>query len=241
MRDLSTAVLERKELISRSAQCFHLEFRAEEPLAFTPGQFLSCVAEDARGKQQTRAYSLASVPQGEQFALCLNRVENGFFSNLLCDLEPGETIAFHGPHGTFCPREPMAASLWIAAETGVAPFRAFAEWLFAEDGKRASGHDVWLVCEAASEDGFLYRDFFSELAARGTGFHYRPLIGNETGAALRDEIAHVVKGFDQTTGGADRTKLTPYVCGLNAMVAPMRAHLVSLGWERRMVEFERYD
>jgi hypothetical protein len=44
------------------------------------------VAEDAKGKMQTRAYSIASAPTATAFELCVNRVEEGFFSNHLADL-----------------------------------------------------------------------------------------------------------------------------------------------------------
>ena len=62
------------------------------------------MAEDANGKQQTRAYSIASAANGNRFELCVNRVENGFFSNHLADLPDlpvGGTIRIHGPHGHF--------------------------------------------------------------------------------------------------------------------------------------------
>ena len=93
-----TARLESKLLLSATTQCFHLEFSIDElsELPFIAGQFISTVADDRNGKQQTRAYSLASAPRGNHFDLCLNRVEGGFFSNLLCDLEVGQTVPFHG-------------------------------------------------------------------------------------------------------------------------------------------------
>ena len=87
-RKLYTARLERKTCISESAQCFHFEFVVDEleKFDFIPGQFVSTVATDQRGKQQTRAYSIASASSGNRFDLCVNRVEGGFFSNHLADL-----------------------------------------------------------------------------------------------------------------------------------------------------------
>src|SRR5581483_11492206 len=108
-RELHTARLTQKICISESAQCFHLEFVVEgrDQFAFTPGQFVSLVREDPRSKLQTRAYSIASAPRANAFDLCVNRVEGGFFSNLLADMEPGETVSFHGPHGLFTLRQPL--------------------------------------------------------------------------------------------------------------------------------------
>src|ERR1022692_2699308 len=53
-RPTSPARLIQKTCISESTQCFHLEFEMEEleSFDFAPGQFLSAVAVDGRGKSQ---------------------------------------------------------------------------------------------------------------------------------------------------------------------------------------------
>ena len=97
-----------------------------ERFDFLPGQFISAVAHDPLGKQQTRAYSIASAPRANQFDVCVNRVEGGFFSNLLCDLEVGQSLEFHGPHGLFLLRAPLTDGIFIATGTGIAPMRVTA-------------------------------------------------------------------------------------------------------------------
>jgi ferredoxin-NADP reductase len=82
-RALYAARLHHKACISESSQCYHLEFVLDEleTFPFTPGQFVSTVATDPSGKQQTRAYSICSAPGGNTIDLCANRIEDGFFSN----------------------------------------------------------------------------------------------------------------------------------------------------------------
>ena len=58
------------------------------------GNLSSMVASEPSGKSQTRAYSIASASRRNEFNLCVNRVEGGFFSNLLCDLNEGESVKF---------------------------------------------------------------------------------------------------------------------------------------------------
>ena len=130
-------VLLRKDCISEVAQCYHFLFEVEgrDSFRYQPGQFVSAVAPDENGKQQTRAYSIASAANGNQFELCVNRVENGFFSNHLADLPDlpvGSTIQIHGPHGHFVLQEPITDSIFVATGTGVAPMRAYSQWLFPE-------------------------------------------------------------------------------------------------------------
>ena len=79
----------------------HLEFEIESSpkFGFVPGQWLSLTRTKPGGEELTRAYSIASPPDGSRFALCLNRVQDGFMSNYLCDLEVGAEISAQGPFG----------------------------------------------------------------------------------------------------------------------------------------------
>ena len=141
-RELHTARLLKKVCISEVAQCYHFEFVLEdlESFPFTSGQFISAVAPDVNGKQQTRAYSIASAANGNRFELCVNRVPEGFFSNHLADLTdlpPGGSIQVHGPHGHFVLKQPITDSILISTGTGIAPMRGYAQWLFPETGPDA--------------------------------------------------------------------------------------------------------
>ncbi|HEX4426788.1 MAG TPA: FAD-binding oxidoreductase, partial [Terriglobales bacterium] len=82
----------------------HLEFevRGVPHFGFVAGQWLSLKHNQADGEEITRAYSIASPPgESNQFALCLNRVQDGFMSNFLCDMKVGDEISAQGPFGDF--------------------------------------------------------------------------------------------------------------------------------------------
>lgn len=210
--ELLTARLEKKECISESAQCFHFDFVLDELecFSFVPGQFVSAVAVDANGKQQTRAYSLASAPVANRIALCVNRVEAGFFSNHLADLPDDEdellpvggVIRIHGPHGYFTLREPLTDSILVATGTGVAPMRSFLQYLFPEGdtgGDRSQGKQIWLVYGTRHETDIYYREEFEALAKRAPNFHYLPTLSRaaEGWTGLRgyvqDHLARIVE------------------------------------------------
>jgi ferredoxin-NADP reductase len=266
-RQLYAARLERKDCISAQAQCYHFEFVIDELESFpyTAGQFVSAVADDAKGKQQTRAYSLASAANGNRFDLCVNRVEEGFFSNHLADLPDlpiGATIDIHGPHGHFILRQPITDSILVATGTGVAPMRGFTQWLFPADGPdRSDGKQIWLVYGTRYETDMYYHEEFEALARRKPNFHYLPTLSRaqESWTGLRgyvqDHVAKIVEERAARLGlqlpqPAPDPAIPPaelnfdihaYICGLNFMVASVRECLAGYGWHRKQIVFERYD
>ncbi len=249
------------------AQCYHFEFVIDglESFSFAPGQFVSAVAHDQNGKQQTRAYSIASAARENRFELCVNRVENGFFSNHLADLPDlpvGGSVQLHGPHGHFVLQEPITDSIFVATGTGIAPMRAYAQWLFPENGEdRSQGKDIWLVYGTRYETDMYYHQEFEALAARKPNFHYLATLSRaqDSWTGLRgyvqDHVARIVEeraarlGLTLPQPPADpaipakdlRFDIYAYICGLNNMVSGVRELLTQYGWHRKQIVFERYD
>jgi ferredoxin-NADP reductase len=247
-REIYTARLKNSFLLSEKNQCKHFEFEVEHDslpaFDFAPGQFLSLLAKNG-DKQMTRAYSIASGPRGnKQFELCLNRVEGGFFSNYLCDLEHGNIVHFHGPHGHFVLRDPLRDSLFIATGTGIAPMRGFVEWLFPENAPaRNQGRQIYLIYGTRYPTELYYRDFFDQVAIAHPDFHYlttlsRPAEG-WTGASgyVQDQVQRILEA--RPDQGKD--SMDAYICGLNLMVSANRKLLADFGWDKKQIVFERYD
>lgn len=258
VRQLYTAHLEDKLLLSERAQCYHLEFSIPEleSFDFIAGQFVSMVADDPNGKQQTRAYSIASAPSSNRLDLCVNRVEGGFFSNLLCDMEPGQNIQLHGPHGLFTLRRPLTDGIFIATGTGIAPMRGFAQHLFPETGEDLSeGRHFWLVYGTRHETELYYQKYFEKIAAEHRNFHYLSSLSRPQDAwqglrgYVQEHVAEVVRsraslnGYHPIATTAEPTgfDIHAYICGLHEMVSNNRDTLVGLGWQKKQVIFERYD
>ena len=261
------ARLARKDCISETAQCYHFEFVLDEveSFPFTAGQFVSAVAEDAKGKLQTRAYSIASAANGNRFELCVNRVEEGFFSNHLADLPDlpiGAVIQIHGPHGHFMLREPITDSILVATGTGVAPMRGFLQWLFPQNGPdRSQGKQIWLVYGTRYESDIYYHEEFEALAQRQPNFHYLPTLSraqeswNGLRGYVQDHVSRIVEeraarlglplpqpAPDPATPPAElRFDIYAYICGLNEMVGSVRERMAGYGWHRKQIVFERYD
>ena len=237
-RQMLTARL--RQSVPLSGLTKHLQFEIEEVprFDFAAGQFVSMQTE-YEGRQITRAYSIASAPLSDRFFdVCLNRVQDGFFSNYLCDLEEGSEVKFHGPHGYFVLKNPLRDSVFIGTGTGIAPLRGMLHHLFA-DPSRNEGREFWLVFGVRNRETLYYNDEFAQLERENRNFHYFPTLSRPddlwTGARgyVQDHVREIVK---------DRRDMDAYICGLKNMVVANRDLLTKeKGWEKKSVLFERYD
>ncbi len=218
----------------------HLEFEMTDMprFGFVAGQWVSIRQLNAAGEEITRAYSIASPPgEDGRFALCVNRVENGFMSNFLNDMKVGDEIRCKAPFGAFILKPPLFDTVFIATGTGVAPFRSMLHWMLPHEDRHQGKH-FWLVFGSRYENDVYYYKEFVELAAKYPNFHFLPTLsrGSAEWQGLRGYVQDHV-----TTAVQGRTDMHAYICGLEKMVTTNRDLLKSLGWDRKQIHFERYD
>jgi ferredoxin-NADP reductase len=218
----------------------HMEFEMKGPtrFGFVAGQWLSFKTTKPDGEEITRAYSIASPPNGDlRFALCLNRVQDGFMSNFLCDLQEGAEIDCQGPFGNFTLRPPLRDTVFIATGTGIAPFRSMLRWLLAEKSRHQE-KQFWLVFGNRREKDIYYHQEFLDLSARHPNFHYLPTLSRGSPdwrglhGYVQEHVPDIVQG---------RTDMHAYICGLDRMVKANRELLKGLGWDRKSILYEKYD
>ena len=228
----------RSVALSEFTKHLELEVGGVSRFGFVPGQWLSVKATTPEGEEITRAYSIASPPSDNgHIAFCLNRVEEGFMSNHLFDLEEGSKITFQGPFGDFILRPPLRDTVFIATGTGIAPFRSILQWVLAESS-RHHGRQFWLLFGARSEDDLYYRNEFEQLAAKHANFHFLPTLSRAIPEwnGLR---GYVQQHLGEIVGM--RTDMDAYICGLDKMVTANRELLKGLGWDRKSIRYEKYD
>ncbi len=219
--------------IAPEVRQFLFEVPELDSLAFQPGQFVSFRGE-LEGRPVTRAYSIASLPRGNRFELCLNRVREGIFSPWLFELQAGQSVVMRGPLGYFTPRSPFRDAVLVATGTGVAPFRAFLQ----SDTVLDSGARVTLLFGTRYEQGLLYRAEFEALAESWPGFTYIPTLTRPSNG-WQGRQGRVQAHLEEAL--ANRTGLDVYICGLKEMVEEVRTLLKARGFDRKQIIAERYD
>ena len=210
----------------------HFVFEADEPLSFTPGQFVS-FTQEIGGREITRAYSIASAPHGKRFELCLNLVPTGHFSSHLFTLEPGQSVPMRPPLGTFVVRHPENPKIFVANGTGITPFRSMLQSL------PSDAPETLLLFGVRHRSGLLYADEFAELERANPHFHFWPTLTQPepdwSGRSGRVQ-AHLEEAI------AGRKNVDVYLCGLKAMVDDVRTQLKErFGFDRKQIFYEKYD
>jgi ferredoxin-NADP reductase len=213
----------------------HFVFQVPEiaQLHFKPGQFVS-LNETVAGKKITRAYSIASRPDGNTFELCLNLVHEGAFTPYLFAMKPGDSIEMSAPLGFFVIRNPTKDAVFIATGTGIAPFRPMASDYLSHPHAR----QLTLVLGVRHEHTIYYRDDFEALARKYPNFRFWPTL-SRADSSWTGRTGHVQEHLLEAIG--DRRDLDVYICGLKAMVDEVRGILKGLGFDRKQIIFEKYD
>ncbi len=250
-----TARLRRSTSLSELTKHLEFEMNGVARFGFVAGQWLSFKTNMPNGEEITRAYSIASPPSDDnRFALCLNRVQDGFMSNFLCDMREGDEIRCQGPFGDFILRPPMRDTIFVATGTGIAPFRSMLRWLFAPSSvsdqdvpgrpssihaqARHREHQLYLIFGNRTEKDIYYHDELLRLAQEHASFRYLPTLsrGGPDWQGLRGYVQEHLPAIAQ-----GRTDMHAYVCGLDKMVKANRDLLKSLGWDRKSILYEKYD
>ncbi len=222
-----------------SEQTKHLEFEvpAVPRFGFVPAS--GCRSKPTNPMARRSLAPTGRIPAAEdnRFALCLNRVQDGFMSNFLCDMNAGQEISCQGPFGDFILRPPLRDTIFIATGTGIAPFRSMLHWLLA-DPARHQDKQFWLVFGNRTGNDIYYHEEFLSLSKQHANLHYLPTLsrGGPEWQGLRgyvqDHVPAIVEG---------RADMHAYVCGLDKMIKANRELLKSLGWDRKSILYEKYD
>ncbi len=211
------------------------------PLDFEPGQWIDVELETAEGPHK-RAYSLANPAGARAVEIAVTRVEDGRLSPALHQLELGSELAIDGPHGFFTRDAALKAqpSLFVATGTGLAPFRSMllslAQGL--DEGGASARAPITVLFGCRSQADILWREELTALSASG-------LFRFEVSLSRPDPGYTGRTGYVQTHVAELAHELGEphvYICGLNKMVAEVRAVCKQeLGYPRQRIHSERYD
>jgi ferredoxin-NADP reductase len=202
---------------------------------FLPGQFVNVTANVTENSRVRRAYSVASSPLDSDFRLTVKRMEGGQLSTFLCDRAAvGDLLDIRGPYGIFTLEENAAEVVFIAAGSGIVPFRSMWRYI----AQKPLDTKVTLLYASKSLRYVIYREELATSAAA----HFRVVhtfTRNDdpawTGYSRRidpDMLREVIDTFEEKYF---------YVCGPPAMCSCVVVYLQDFGVERARIKTEKYD
>ncbi len=154
-------VVDKKEL-SSSVCLLRLE---RNGFSFDPGQY---VFVSLPGTRQVREYSLFSGINDPYIDLLIKLVSDGYMSNKLKNVYPGEELEIEGPFGFFTVNERFYNTpplLLVATGTGIAPFHSFIRShpslkynllhgvRYGDESYRHAFNDRYIICSSRDNSG----------------------------------------------------------------------------------------
>jgi ferredoxin-NADP reductase len=204
------------------------------PISFEAGQWVSLKLPVGSNPPLNRAYSMAApCTNSGELTLVFDEVVGGLGSGYLCQIKPGNEVAFSGPHGNFIlPKQLDRELLFVARYTGLVPIRCILKQLYAQQYRQP----VMLIAVAPSEEELLFHQELLTLAVTHPGFRYLPLVaagGEQQGVDLTLSMLRPL--IDSAP------KVLPMLCGTKKFVRPLRGYFVGSGYDRKEVKTETYD
>lgn len=107
--------------IHLSEKAFEIELTRPNSLGFVPGHNIRF-----QYKNLERYYSIISKPDEPKLTLLVRLVDGGIFSKVLATADIGTQFELTGPHGYFTFKPSSRPPVFVASDTGIAPFVSMA-------------------------------------------------------------------------------------------------------------------
>lgn len=229
------------DIINESPRVKRYFFKVEAEVSFNfmAGQFviLNLPIDDKEGI--TRSYSIASAPSNDNiYELCIALKEDGIATNWIWNhVEIGTKLQSTGPFGKFILPELIDSDLYmICTGTGVAPFRSMILDIY---HNHIPHQNIYLIFGNRVKPDILYKEEFSELAAKYPEFKFMPVLSRETLESWNGYKGYVHPIYLELI--KEGRKAMFYLCGWNSMVKEAKEHLKAAGFTRKEIKFELYD
>ncbi len=215
----------------------HLEFERTDgkTLDFIAGQFITLLLKNEAGEIKRRSYSISNPPGESTLSIAISYVKSGIASELLFNMQKGDTVRGMGPAGRLIlPEEKVKRYLLIGTGTGIAPYRAMLPQL-----AKYKDIQVEIILGVQYRAGALYAEDFLAFSQKHPNCHFHSCLSRET----ENFHPHERKGYVQATFAdlnVNPTEDVVYLCGNPNMIDDSFKMLTELGFPSDRVRREKY-
>lgn len=201
------------------ASTLAFSLKAEQPLAFLPGQYVRITVP---GSAESRAYSFSSPPGHSALSFLIRDVPGGLMSGYLRERAvAGDLLTLSGPYGSFYLRPVERPVLMLAGGTGLAPFLSMLQWL----ADHPPAFPVRLAYGVNHVADLVETATLDHLRARLPDFDYFTVVVDAAGTGARQGYVTDHLGSPDLHDGA----VDVYVCGPPRMVEGVRRWIAATG------------
>jgi len=197
-------------------------FETEEDFRFESGQFVMVKVDDGAEPLASRAYSIASAPDGSEFSLVIKLLPGGRGSEFLSRVSVEQNFDLKGPFGHFVLDKKSEKDLvFVATGTGVAPFHSMLVSLLEDKDPR----HVTLLWGLRHCVDVFWRERFEELASEHANFDFKLTLSqpeNESWDGLQGRVTDHLDGFDTAN-------IRVYICGNKSMIDQSKEYFSEQG------------
>lgn len=226
------ANLKKIEKLAEDVFRYDFDF-VNDPVPFDAGQFFMIDILDGRPEKAQRAYSTCSAPNPEYFSLCIKLVAGGRGSNYFSNLKVGDECSFTGPYGRFVLQENGKDVLMISTGTGIAPFMAMIEVLWANNFKKP----VTLYFGVAGQSDLFFVDTLKKWEAEHDNFTLNICLSRPE-AGWKGLKGRVTAHLDDAI--LDPANTSIYLCGNGDMIKEVREMMLTRGVAKEDINFEQF-
>ena len=204
--------------------------------AHLPGQFGFITFLSEAVSSEEHPFTIASSPT-EADGLEIIARTSGDWTAQLKHLQPRDGVLFDGPYGLFSHLRAAEQKeiIMIAGGIGITPMLSMLRFMADHDDPR----NVTLIWSNQSPDHIVLPHAFEKLAGRLNGLRIvhvmtrAPEYNGKQGRLDRFTLKRLLSDCSRSAA--------VWVCGPDAMMKDVRSHLLSLGFQRRMIFMERFS
>jgi len=214
---------------------------SQSGISFLEGQSIGVVKPmegEGRKYSKVRLYSIASARSGDDglastVSLCVKRVvyedkedgkiKYGMISNYICDRQKGDKIYITGPIGRrfLLPDDENVNLIMIAVGTGIAPFRAFINFIYNERGSWKGNVRLFFGAKTGMESIYM-NDENNDLGLYYTQETYKAYKALSRESTIDDGNAYVQDRIEEQRkeiwSVIKDGNFCLYICGLSAVL-----------------------
>ncbi|MCH7605339.1 FAD-dependent oxidoreductase [Patescibacteria group bacterium] len=227
-----SARIEQKIRLTPTVFMVKLQLEGDQKIQFQAGQYVHLEIPIGAGKV-IRPFSIASSPQEKShIELLVKIIEGGIASTFFETVPIGTPLALQGPEGTFTIQTPPGPLCFIAASTGIAPFRSMLSGLFLQENTTTPVHLSFVL--SSREELFLEQELHT-FAQHHKNFSYTIVFTKQNG--LNPPQQHFLAHLQMLPARPDTHF---YLCGGASFINDITQILTQRGIARERIHLEEF-